>query len=218
MTIALPPLPYALDALEPVIGARTLEFHHGKHHAGYVNKVLDQIRDTPLRDKSLEEIVHIASETGDAALFNNAAQAWNHAFYWQSLSPQVQQPGEVLTAMLERDFGGVDDALGALVEAAAGHFGSGWAWLVLESGKLEVITTANADTPLTKKGVTPLLTIDVWEHAYYLDYQSDRRSHVAAIVKTRLNWRVAQERLQAPAMDPSAIEGDSVNPRRQQHR
>lgn len=205
MSIKLPPLPFARDALEPVITARTVDFHYGKHHAGYIEKLVAQLHDTPLIDKPLEEVVRIAWKKGNMAIFNNAAQAWNHTFYWESLSPEHQQPTGAIAALLERDFGGTRGALEALCAAATGHFGSGWAWLVHDGEKLQVTTTANADTPLTNERLLPLLTIDVWEHAYYLDYQNDRKSHVAAIAEKLLNWRVANDRLQAHHTTAAAL-------------
>lgn len=175
MTIKLPPLPYALDALEPHISKRTLEFHYGKHHAGYVNKLNALIKDGEFETASLEEIVLNAS----GAIFNNAAQVWNHTFYWHSMTAkQHGQPKDELAEAIIESFGSMDAFKEKFLNAANSHFGSGWAWLVKEDdGSLSVYSTANAMTPLAE-GKTALLTCDVWEHAYYLDVQNDRPKYV----------------------------------------
>jgi len=188
------PLPYDYDALEPHISARTLEFHYDKHHKGYMKKLEAGIKDSPLADKSLVEIIRKA----DGGDFNNAAQVWNHDFYWRSLSPDGGgQPGERLAGALTRDFGDVDTFLDKLKKAAVGEFGSGWAWLVVKpSGELDVCSTTDAENPLTGDD-TPLLTIDVWEHAYYLDVQNDRGEYVDRVLNELLNWSFAEENLKA---------------------
>ena len=181
MRIELPRLPYPHDALEPFISARTLEIHHGKHHRAYVDKTNAL---AGASGESLEQI--IARAAGDPAkkvLLNNAAQAWNHAFYWRSLRPEGGRAPRELAKWTE-----------ALKSAALGHFGSGWAWLVREGPDLKVVTTSNADTPLVH-GQVPLLAIDVWEHAYYLDYQERRAEHVAAVVDRLLDWDFAAANL-----------------------
>ena len=183
MSIELPPLPYPLDALEPFISAKTLATHHGRHHRAYVEKtrLLAGERAGPL-----EEIIsRAAADAGKQALFNNAAQAWNHDFYWRSLRPK----GGCVPKMFL-------DYVQELKAAAAGHFGSGWAWLVRDGGKLKVTTTANADTPLVH-GQVPLLVIDVWEHAYYLDHQERRAAYVEGVVEHLLNWDFALANLRA---------------------
>lgn len=195
-SIELPPLPYAHNALEPVISARTIGFHYDKHHRGYVNNLNRLIVNTPYAKMPLEEIIcSTACKTDQIALFNNAAQIWNHTFYWHSLSPQgsddIPAP---LKEKIMADFGSTDACKAALAEAAVGQFASGWAWLVADNGRLKVIKTANADTPLTHEGVIALLTIDVWEHAYYLDYQNRRADYVAEMLK-RLNWSFAARNL-----------------------
>lgn len=197
----LPPLPYAHEALEPVISAKTLGFHYDKHHRGYLNNLNRLIADTPYAEMPLEQIVcSTAGKTDAVAVFNNAAQVWNHTFYWHSLSPQggsdIPSP---LKDKIIADFGSIDACTAALADAAVTQFASGWAWLVAEQGKLKVVKTSNADTPLTRDGVIPLLTIDVWEHAYYLDYQNRRADYVAEVIKTRLNWSFAAQNLQRPA-------------------
>lgn len=183
MPIELPPLPYPLDALEPFISARTLATHHGKHHRAYVEKtrLLAGEQAGPL-----EEIIRrAAAGPGQKALFNNAAQAWNHAFYWRSLRPRGRTIPQSYLKWADE-----------LKSAAVGHFGSGWAWLVRDGAGLKVVTTANADTPLVH-GQVPLLVIDVWEHAYYLDHQERRAAYVEAVVEHLLNWDFAEANLKA---------------------
>ncbi|HEY3359662.1 MAG TPA: superoxide dismutase [Polyangia bacterium] len=193
--LTLPPLPYAENALEPAISARTLSFHYGKHHRAYVENTAKAVAGTPLAGQPLEAIVRAAAaDPAKSVLFNNAAQAWNHAFYWRSLGPKASAPDAKLKARLDRDLGGVAGAKKALAAAATTQFGSGWAWLVLEGGKLKVVKTANADTPLVH-GQTPLLTIDVWEHAYYLDYQNKRPDYVTAVLDRLLQWDFASRNL-----------------------
>lgn len=199
MPISLPELPYAKDALAPHISAQTLEFHYGKHHAGYVAKLNGMIEGTDLAGASLEDIVHASA--GDAAksgLFNNAAQIWNHTFYWNSMAPNGggAAAGE-LADLIVRDFGSLDAFRDAFAAAGAGQFGSGWAWLVLADGKLEIRKTLNAETPLTEAGVTPLLTMDVWEHAYYLDFQNRRPDYISAFLDHLVNWEFAAANLAA---------------------
>jgi len=188
----LPPLPYAENALEPIVTAKTMNFHYGKHHKGYVDNLNKFIAETEYADLSLEKI--IASTTGrpeGAAIFNNAAQTWNHTFYWKSMSPKGGgEPPAALKQKIVASFGSVDACKKELASAAVSQFGSGWCWLVLESGKLKVVKTANAEVPLTK-GTKPLLTIDVWEHAYYLDYQNRRADYVSAVLDKLINWEFA---------------------------
>lgn len=193
--LALPPLPFAMDALAPTISSSTLGFHYGKHHKAYFAAIAKMTADSPLADASLEEIIaHSYADPKLAALFNNAAQAWNHNFYWKSLSATQQQPTGVLKEMIERDFGSLDHLHGELAAIALSQFGSGWAWLVVDQGKLKVVKTSNADLPFIH-GQRPLLTIDVWEHAYYLDYQNRRADYVAAVLNKQINWDFAAENL-----------------------
>ena len=197
--ILLPALPYAADALAPAISPRTVEFHYGKHHAGYVKTLNTLIPGTPYENLPLPDIVRLAARNGDTAVFNQAAQSWNHAFYWESLAPAgtAGAPEGPLAAAIDRDFGGLAPLLDALKTAAVKRFGSGWAWLVRNAdGRLAVESTANADTPLVRDGVTPLLVIDVWEHAYYLDWQNRRPDYVQAVLAL-LDWRSALRRWQA---------------------
>ena len=193
--IELEQLPYAENALAPVISARTVSFHYGKHHAGYVATLNKLIAGTPFEGLSLEEIVKQSWKEEKAVLFNNAAQAWNHAFYWMSLAPEGRGgvPEGAFAAAVARDFGGCDGLTKALAEAAVKRFGSGWAWLVAEGGRLSVLSTPNAETPLVRAGVTPLLTLDVWEHAYYLDWQNRRADYAAAVLGKLVNWTFASK-------------------------
>jgi superoxide dismutase, Fe-Mn family len=188
----LPALPYAEDAFEPVISGQTVAFHYHKHHRGYVDNLNKLIAGTPFAGASLEEIVlRAAGDPEHVGVFNNAGQAWNHAFYWRSLRPAGGgRPPAALLQRLEADFGGFDRFKQALAAAANGQFGSGWAWLVQDQGTLKVAHTPNAEAP-TIRGQKPLLTIDVWEHAYYLDYQNRRPDHVHAVIEKLLNWEFA---------------------------
>ena len=195
-SLTLPPLPFAENALEPVISSKTLRFHHGKHHRAYVDNTNKLIAGTELADLPLDRIVNLTAGIAErAGIFNNAAQAWNHSFYWNCLRPNGGgEPPTALRHKMEEAFGSVDACKKALANDAVSQFGSGWAWLVLEGSKVKVVKTANADTPLTQ-GLMPLLTIDVWEHAYYLDYQNRRVDHVNALIGTLVNWEFAAENL-----------------------
>ena len=188
----LPPLPYAENALEPVITAKTISFHYGKHHKGYVDNLNKLIAGTEYANLPLEEIITGASGKPEkTAIFNNAAQTWNHTFYWNSLSPKGGgEPPAALKQKIEASFGSVDACKKELASAALSQFGSGWVWLVLDGSKLKVVKTANAENPLTM-GMKPLLTIDVWEHAYYLDYQNLRPNYVNAVLDKLINWEFA---------------------------
>lgn len=193
---ALPPLPYAQDALDPVISTNTIGFHYWKHHQGYVDTLNKLIAGTALVELSLEQlIIETADKPGEIAIFNNAAQLWNHSFYWSSLRPQGGgEPPAALQKMINASFGSLEACKQELGAAATGQFGSGWAWLVLENGKLQVLKTGNAETALTKN-VKPLLVIDVWEHAYYLDYQNNRGNYVNAVLEKLINWDFAATNL-----------------------
>jgi len=212
MQISLPQLPYPYDALEPYISRTTLEIHHGKHHRAYVEKTKTLAKQVRLDDQPLERIIEkTAGVPGAAALFNNAAQAWNHAFYWRSLRPGGGRPGGEIAERIQTAFGSYDSFVEQFAAAANGQFGSGWAWLVLDGDRLAVTTTANADTPLAH-GQTPLLTLDVWEHAYYLDYQNRRPDYTAAAIEHLLNWEFADQNLSrrrtaASARGPGAESG-----------
>ena len=189
MALSLPDLPFAKDALAPFISANTLDFHHGKHHKAYVDNLNKLIAGTDLEKKSLEEIIKIAaSEPAKAGIFNNAAQIWNHSFYWQCLKKSGGgAPTGAIAAKINSAWGGYDKFVEELKNAGATQFGSGWAWLILDGNQLKITKTANADTP-TAHGQKPLLTIDVWEHAYYLDYQNRRPDYIAAVIQNLINW------------------------------
>ena len=195
----LPPLPYADNALSPTISAQTIGFHYGKHHQGYVNNLNQLVAGTPLAEQPLEAVIKATASAADkTAIFNNAAQIWNHTFYWNSLrSKGGGKPSGALAEHIEKSFGGFDPFKAEFAKAAISQFGSGWAWLVLDGGgKLTILKTSNADTPIAH-GLKPLLTIDVWEHAYYLDYQNRRADYVAAVLDKLINWEFAAQNLAA---------------------
>ncbi|CCI31332.1 superoxide dismutase [Microcystis aeruginosa NIES-1211] len=189
MAYTLPALPYDYTALEPCITKSTLEFHHDKHHAAYVNNYNGLVKDTELDALSLEEvIVKVAGDASKAGVFNNAAQSWNHSFYWNCMKPGGGgAPTGALAAKINADFGSFEKFVEAFKTAGATQFGSGWAWLVLDKGTLKVTKTGNADNPLTA-GQVPLLTMDVWEHAYYLDYQNRRPDYISDFLTKLVNW------------------------------
>ncbi len=194
----LPTLPFDKTSLSPYISAETLSFHHEKHQQAYVDNLNRLVQNTPFVSLSLEDIIFKTHNIEEhKAIFNNAAQVWNHTFYWHSLTPPTLfSPPGTLTDLLEKDFGGYESFLEAFKKAALAQFGSGWAWLVLEDGHLKIVKTSNAETPLTDKNVTPLLTCDVWEHAYYLDYQNRRGDYVQAFLENLLNWPFAEHNAQ----------------------
>jgi len=189
MAHQLPALPYGLDALEPHISRNTLEFHHGKHHAAYVANLNKAIEGSELDGKSLEEVITaVAGDASKAGIFNNAAQVWNHSFYWQCMKPGGGgAPSGALADKINADFGSFEKFVEAFKTAGATQFGSGWAWLVLENGQLKVTKTPNADLPLAH-GQKALLTMDVWEHAYYLDYQNRRPDYITTFLDKLVNW------------------------------
>jgi Fe-Mn family superoxide dismutase len=194
--IELPPLPYAQDALAPVISAETLSFHYGKHHKAYVDNLNKLVAGTDLADTPLEKVITATAGKPDkAGLFNNAAQIWNHTFFWNSLKPNGGgAPSGAVAKGIDAAYGSFDNFKKEFANAAMTQFGSGWAWLVADKGTLKVVKTPNAETPLTS-GLTPLVTIDVWEHAYYLDYQNRRADFVAAVIDKLLNWEFANANL-----------------------
>lgn len=196
--IELPALPYAQDALAPVVSAQTLSFHYGKHHKAYVDNLNKLVAGTDLAEAALEKVVAaVAGKADKAGVFNNAAQVWNHTFFWNSMKPNGGgAPAGAVAKAIDASFGSAENFRKEFANAAMTQFGSGWAWLVADKGALRVMKTANADTPLTM-GVTPLLTIDVWEHAYYLDYQNRRADFVAAVMDRLLNWDFANANLAA---------------------
>jgi len=193
----LDPLPYAENALEPVISARTLRTHYGKHYKGYVDQLNKLVAGTLLAGLSLEELVLAAAPNPEhTEIFHNAAQAWNHAFYWRSLSPKGSVASPALQASIDASFGGAEALKKQLAAAATTQFGSGWVWLVLDEGTLKVVKTDNAQTPLIEH-MQPLLAIDVWEHAYYLDFQNRRAEYVSGVLDNLINWEFASENLRA---------------------
>jgi Fe-Mn family superoxide dismutase len=195
-TFTLPKLPYGEDALAPVVSAKTISFHYGKHHKAYVDKLNELAAGTRYADMSLEDVIRTsANDDKGKAIFNNAAQIWNHTFYWDSMTPKGGAPAGKIKKALEDSFGGLDEFKKAFKAAAVGQFGSGWAWLVKDTaGKLKIETTSNADTPIAHGG-TPLLVADVWEHAYYLDYQNRRPDHIEAWLDKLANWSFAEKNL-----------------------
>lgn len=195
MSISLPELPYDKDALAPLISANTLDFHYGKHHKTYVDNLNKLIDGTDLSRLSLEEIIKIsAQDNTKTGIFNNAAQVWNHSFYWQCLRKTGGIPTGPISAMINSTWGSYDKFADELKNAGIGQFGSGWVWLVQEGGNIKITKTANADTPLIH-GQKPLLTIDVWEHAYYLDYQNRRADYLSSVIKNLINWDFVNKNL-----------------------
>ncbi len=192
----LPPLPYADNALEPVISANTISFHYGKHHKTYVDNLNNLVKGTDLESATLESIVNATAGKADKApVFNNAAQVWNHTFYWHSMKPHGGgKPSGQLAQMIDAAFGNYDEFRKQFSATTVSQFGSGWGWLVVDGGALKVVKTGNAEVPFTK-GQKPLLTIDVWEHAYYLDHQNKRAAYVDAVIDRLLNWDFAAANL-----------------------
>ena len=197
MTFRLTELPYDLDALEPHVSARTLEFHYGKHHKGYVDKLNQNATGTRYEDMALEEVIQESHKNNDTPVYNNASQAWNHTFFWDSMRPgEESRPGGSLADMIDDQFGGLDEFRKQFKESAVGRFGSGWTWLVADEDTLAIVSTSNADSPLITP-TAPLITLDVWEHAYYLDYQNARDKFVDAFLGHLINWDFAEDNLDA---------------------
>lgn len=196
MAFELPPLPFPKNALEPHMSERTLDFHHGRHHQAYVTNLNNMVKGSPLESQSLEEIIRATyKDTSKAGVFNNAAQVWNHTFFWHSLKPNGGgAPSGEVAAAINRDCGGLDKFKELFKTAAAGQFGSGWAWLVAQGGQLKIVPTPNAVNPLAE-GQTALLTCDVWEHAYYLDYQNRRPDFIQAFLDHLVNWDFVAQNL-----------------------
>jgi Fe-Mn family superoxide dismutase len=192
----VPPLPYAEDALAPVISARTVSFHYGKHHLGYLYILNDLVQNTPYEKMSLEEIIKATTGvSGKTPVFNAASQVWNHTFYWNGMKPAGGgKPGGEIGKRIEKDFGSYENFRKEFVGAALGQFGSGWAWLATDGKMMKVLKTPNAENPITQ-GLKPLLTIDVWEHAYYLDYQNRRKDFVEASLDKLVNWAFVEKNL-----------------------
>jgi superoxide dismutase, Fe-Mn family len=215
MAFTLPDLPFDRDALGPHMSVETLEFHHGKHHKAYVDKANGLIGDTDLEGASLVEVIRASHQRSDKPLFNNVAQIWNHSFFWQCLAPEGStRPAGRLREMIASDFGGEQQLLDALARESINHFASGWGWLILNNGKLQVTSLHDADTPVAH-GMTPLLTVDVWEHAYYIDYRNDRAKYVKTVLDKIVNWDFVARNLDgegAGRADQEQREGAEVAP------
>jgi Fe-Mn family superoxide dismutase len=203
MPFQLPDLPFAKDALAPHMSAETLDYHHGKHHQAYITKTNELIADqSELSGASLVQVVRRAREASNAKLFNNSAQAWNHAFFWQCLAPaKGQQPSGKLAHLIDDAFGNAEAMLSKLQEEAVNHFASGWAWLVLDRGSLRITSLHDADTPIVHEGMVPLFTLDVWEHAYYIDYRNERPKFASAVLANIVNWDFVAENLDGRGFD-----------------
>jgi Fe-Mn family superoxide dismutase len=209
MAFQLPDLPFAPDALAPQMSAETLEFHYGKHHKAYVNKTNELIQnEADLSGASLLQVVKEAKRSGNNKLFNNSAQIWNHSFFWQCLAPaQGQQPSGKLAKLIEDGFGNAEAMLQKLHEEAVNHFASGWAWLVLDHGSLRITSLHDADTPAVHEGMVPLFTLDVWEHAYYIDYRNERPKFASAVLQNIVNWDFVGENLDGNGFTRADQEG-----------
>jgi len=208
MPFALPDLPYPKTALGDYMSAETLEYHHGKHHKAYVTKTNEMLEKKGGEPGPLSSVIRAAKQAGDAALFNNSAQIWNHSFYWQCLAPpEGQRPEGRLAALIEEGFGSTDKLLDALQEEAKGHFSNGWAWLVLDRNQLKITSLHDADTPVVYEGMTPLLTLDVWEHAYYIDYRNDRPGFAEKVLGNIVNWDFVARNLDGDGVARADQEG-----------
>ena len=196
MPFTLPDLPFDRDALGEFMSAETLEFHHGKHHKAYVDKVNAAVGGKGLEGAALSDVIRAAGERGDKGLFNNAGQIWNHNFFWQCLAPpQSQRPTGKLAALIEEGFGSTETMLSQLKDEAVGHFASGWAWLVLDQDKLKITSLHDGDSPVAHEGMKPLLTVDVWEHAYYIDYRNARPKFAETVLGNIINWDFVAQNL-----------------------
>ena len=208
MPFTLPELPFDRTALGEFMSAETLEYHHGKHHKAYVDKVNAAVGGKGLEGASLSAVIRSAAERGDKGLFNNAGQIWNHNFFWQCLAPpDAQRPVGRLAALIEDEFGSTDTMLKTLADEAVGHFASGWAWLVLDGGKLRITSLHDGDSPVAHEGMQPLLTVDVWEHAYYIDYRNARPAFVDAVLTNLVNWEFVAQNLDGAGVARADQEG-----------
>jgi Fe-Mn family superoxide dismutase len=211
MAFQLPDLPFSKDALAPHMSAETLEFHHGKHHATYVKKTNEMIEGKgDLSGASLVDVIRKAGTSGDKKLFNNSAQLWNHSFFWQCLSPDKQQPSGKLAQLIDDGFGGIDPMLQKLGDEAVNHFSNGWAWLVLDRDQLKITSLHDADTPLVHDGMVPLFTLDVWEHAYYIDYRNERPKFVTSVLSNIVNWDFVAQNLDGKGADRANQEASTA--------
>ncbi len=201
MAFELPELPYARDALQPHMSSETLDYHYGKHHKAYVDKTNGMLGDKGLEGASLIEVIKAGNDKGDKGLFNNSAQIWNHSFFWQCLAPEGStSPSGKLKEMIDGDFGSHEALLDKLQTESANHFASGWGWLILKNGKLEVTSLHDADTPAVH-GMTPLLTVDVWEHAYYIDYKNERPRFLKSVLQNIINWDFVAQNLDGNGLE-----------------
>lgn len=201
MTFVLPELPYAKDAFGDILSAETFDYHHGKHHKAYVDQTNAQVGPAGLEGKSLSEVIRAAKDSGNTKLFNASAQVWNHTFYWQCLTPNPTAPSGELKDRIERDFGSHEALIAKLKAESAGHFASGWGWLVLDGETLKVTSLHDADTPVAHPGMMPLLTLDVWEHAYYIDYRNARPGYLDALLGRAINWDFVARNLDGKGVD-----------------
>ncbi|MDG2532402.1 superoxide dismutase [Sphingomonas sp. HITSZ_GF] len=195
MAFELPPLPFDKDALAPHMSAETLEFHHGKHHKAYVDKTNGFIAEKGLEGRKLSEVIAHAKSTADKGLFNNSAQIWNHSFFWQGLTGEKTAPSGKLAEMITAQYGSTDELVKKLIAESTNHFSNGWGWLVLDGDQLKVTSLHDADTPVVYEGMKPLLTIDVWEHAYYIDYRNLRPKYLETITANIINWDFVSQNL-----------------------
>ena len=208
MPFVLPDLPFAKEALQPHMSAETLDYHHGRHHKAYVEKTNGMLAEHGLEGAPLSQVIRTAREQGKAGLFNNSAQLWNHSFFWQCLAPpQGQRPTGRLAEMIDDGFGSAEEMLKALEQEAVGHFSNGWAWLVLDGGKLRIVSLHDADTPVVYDGMKPLLTLDVWEHAYYVDYRNRRPDFVEAVLANIVDWEFVAQNLDGEGVRRADQEG-----------
>ena len=208
MPFILPELPFDREALGRFMSAETLEYHHGKHHKAYVDKVNAMVGEKGLEGADLSEVIRAGRERGDAGLFNNAGQIWNHNFFWQCLAPpEGQKPTGQLAELIEDAFGTTDELLAQLKAEAVGHFASGWAWLVLDGGKLRITSLHDGDSPVAHEGMKPLLTVDVWEHAYYIDYRNARPDFVDAVLNNLINWEFVAQNIDGEGVKRADQEG-----------
>ncbi|MDB5721510.1 MAG: superoxide dismutase [Alphaproteobacteria bacterium] len=208
MPFTLPELPFAREALGDLMSAETLDFHHGKHHKAYVDKVNAMLGEKGLEGASLSAVIRAGKERGDKGLFNNSGQIWNHNFFWQCLAPpQGQRPVGQLAALIEEGFGTTEAMLARLKEEAVNHFASGWAWLVLDGGSLKIASLHDGDSPVAHDGMQPLLTLDVWEHAYYIDYRNARPAYVDAVLGNLVNWEFVARNLDGQGISRADQQG-----------
>ena len=208
MAYTLPDLPYAKEALGDYMSAETLTFHHDKHHAAYVNKTNELVEQKGLDSRRLSDLIRHAKASGETTLFNQSAQIWNHTFYWNCLAPpQGQRPTGRLAAMIDEAYGSTDNLLAELKKEAVGHFSNGWAWLVLNGDKLQITSLHDADTPVAYDGMKPLLTLDVWEHAYYIDYRNARPDFAEKVLGNIVNWEFVAQNLDGNGVQRADQEG-----------